>query len=233
MTNVVPFFPTGDFDVDFGINNEVNFTVLENQFGDGYIQRAADGINSNRDTWNAAWTNLTNSESALIFGFLRERAGYKPFYYQAPGEDVAKQWTARDVKRQPTGVSDKLAYWKISATLKQEFGATIEVKYVQMVSGVLATGNAGVVTGNAPSKGLVGTFATGFVGIITPNNATIIGVSATGSAGIIIGAGTRLNGVGATGICGRITPTAGLGLNPTLTGTSATGTAEVIGVLIV
>lgn len=223
MTVTIPTFPTGDFDIDFGSNNEVNFAVLESVFGDGYIQRTADGLNSNRDTWNATWTNLTDAESALIFAFLRARGGYQPFYYQAPGDGVLKQWTARDVKRKPTGY----AYWQISATLKQEFGSTIEVKYIHMITGVGAVGSAGRIAGPAPVVLLIGVAGIGRYGTITPSRLKIVGVSATGSAGSILGGNVRLNGVTATGIADTVTTStnsAVIGNLPTVAATGSAGT---------
>lgn len=205
MTVVLPFFPTGNFDIDFGVNNEINFTVLENVFGDGYIQRAADGLNSNRNTWSATWTNLTDAESDLVFGFLKARAGYQPFYYQAPGDSDFKQWTARDVKRKPAGVSDNKAYWTITATLKEEFGSTIEILSIQMLTGVEATGSGGNITGNSPIITLFGVAGLGVIGRISISHAALQGVAATGSAGNILGSITKLVGVSATGIAGTVT----------------------------
>lgn len=203
MANVVPYFPTGDFEIDFGVNNEINFTVLENRFGDGYTQRAADGLNSNRDTWSATWTNLKDSEAKLIFDFLRAREGYQPFYYQAPGDGVFKQWTARDIRRKPVDAGD-VFYWTISATLKQEFGATIESKFVGMLVGVEGITGLGELIGNSPTVRLFGASASGLVGLMFPTNITIRGASAVGTAGRMFASGLGIKGVRGQAIAGTL-----------------------------
>jgi phage-related protein len=205
MAVAIPTFPSGNWNIDVETANEVSFAILENTFGDGYVQRATDGLNSNRDSWNATFTNLTDAEATLLFNFIRERAGYKPFYWQAPGDVTIKQWTARDLKRQPTGVSNNLAYWKISCTLKEEFGSTIEVKTPVFVTGVGAVGQVGTIKGNSPAVQLFGVVGTGAAGVVTPSKVTIIGAVGTGSAGIILGSNSRLIGVRADGIAGNLT----------------------------
>lgn len=229
MTVTIPHFPTGNFEIDLGVQNDTAFATLENRFGDGYIQRAADGLNSNRDTWAAKWTNLTNDEATLIMDFLKERAGYKPFYYQAPGDTALKQWTARDLKRQPTGVSGNLAYWAISATLKEEFGGTIEVRIPVMFRGVGAVGMVGDIVGNCPVVTLFGVQASAQVGQITPNKVTINGVVGTGAAGTISTGHFLTKGVGAQGVAGNVNAAPGVSTWFNVPGNSATGIAGIMG----
>lgn len=207
MAVAIPTLPStanGLLNIDLGSDNETAFGVLENRFGDGYIQRAADGLNSNKDRWTVTWTNLTDAEMNLLYGFLRGRAGYKPFYFQAPGDSEQKQWTARDVRKQPMQVSGQFAYWKISATFTQAFGQTIEIKSLQMLEGVFARGSVGRVQGNAPTATFDGVEAICGVGLIYPQRFAVPGVEAIGSAGYIL-AGNQISGVQAEAIAGSLT----------------------------
>lgn len=226
MAVSIPTLPTtanGLLNIDLGSDNETAFGVLENRFGDGYIQRAADGLNSNKDRWNVAWTNLTDAEMNLLYGFLRERAGYKPFYFLAPGDDVQKQWTARDLRKQPMQVSGQRAYWKLTATFTQAFGQTLEINYPQMLEGVFAQCSVGTIKGNAPTAHFDGVEAVGIAGIIYPQRFGVVGVSATGYAGVMLAGRQVMIGVHAEGVAGNIAPNANSTVSQNLSGVQATG----------
>ena len=67
--------------------------VLKATFGDGYAQRAADGINTITDQYQLTWENIDRSEALIIINFLRSMGGYQSFYWTPPGESVARLWT--------------------------------------------------------------------------------------------------------------------------------------------
>jgi phage-related protein len=98
----------------------VNVTakVLENEFGDGYTQRAADGINNVKETWELSWKNLTTPEKEALDNFLRERAGFRAFAWRAFGAPP-KAYSCKTWKFVPT----QAGYWDGSASLRQEFEA--------------------------------------------------------------------------------------------------------------
>ena len=77
-----------------GSNFEAEPRVLLAQFGDGYNQRAADGINNVLHKGNVTWENLTRDEAATLISFLRERAGWKPITWTMPGDNEARKWVA-------------------------------------------------------------------------------------------------------------------------------------------
>lgn len=113
----IPTFPLTARTVDFNSSGQDTPKVLENNFGDGYTQRAGDGLNNVRSQWDASWTNLTTPERDLIIGFFRQQMGYMSFYWTAPGESIPQKWTAREWKQIPVAGG----FWKVTATLKQEF----------------------------------------------------------------------------------------------------------------
>lgn len=73
--------------------------VLRADFGDGYSQRAADGINSVRDTYTLSWEGLTRTDATTCDTFLRNRGGYEAFLWTPPGGSekkwVCSEWQVR------------------------------------------------------------------------------------------------------------------------------------------
>lgn len=76
--------------------------VLMAQFGDGYSQRAADGLNNDPRVRQMSWTNLTGAEKTSIYDFFKARNGVQAFYYQewdeaSPKVFICTEWKVIDV----------------------------------------------------------------------------------------------------------------------------------------
>jgi phage-related protein len=70
------------------------------QFGDGYSQRAPDGINAMAEVWSLTWDSLTKSEADAIETFLTARGGVEAFYWQSPRDsNAAKKWVCSEWDR--------------------------------------------------------------------------------------------------------------------------------------
>ena len=72
--------------------------TLEVEFGDGYSQRALDGINALPRSWNLTFRNRTEAEADAIDAFLRSKAGVTAFTLQPPSSAaqatvICKSWT--------------------------------------------------------------------------------------------------------------------------------------------
>lgn len=75
-------------------SGQVTHRTLKADFGDGYSQAAADGINTRLDSWNLAarglWTETVESCANLgqpvlqIARFIDERKGYQAFNWTPP-----------------------------------------------------------------------------------------------------------------------------------------------------
>lgn len=65
--------PTGD----------IKLRILRAQFGDGYSQRARDGINTVVETWSLMFVGKAAKVQA-IDAFLRERGGDRSFHWTPP-----------------------------------------------------------------------------------------------------------------------------------------------------
>lgn len=69
--------------------------VLKAQFGDGYEQRAADGINNIATEYDLQFT-LTQADSATLLDFFKGLAGVTKFTWQPPGAASAMLWVCDD-----------------------------------------------------------------------------------------------------------------------------------------
>lgn len=78
-----------------GVRHEVR--VLEKRLGDGYTQRAADGLNNVALKYEAVWSGVTPREADELLSFLGSRAGVEPFKVEKlPGLLSKKRWICKD-----------------------------------------------------------------------------------------------------------------------------------------
>lgn len=110
-------FPVNARAVDFKSAKDRTYAIRENSFGDGYVQRSADGLNNVRATWNVSWTNLTTAEKDVIEQFLDSTGGWQPFTWTAPGDSSPKKWIVKNPKINPVDAG----YWNIAAQFIQDF----------------------------------------------------------------------------------------------------------------
>ncbi|MGE0253509.1 MAG: phage tail protein [Alphaproteobacteria bacterium] len=93
--------------------------VLRAGFGDGYSQRAGDGLNSVVNSWSVVWNALTSDEADYIDGFLAARGGHEAFSWTAPGEDVPRLWICESWSRTPRRAGDSRGH--MAATFEEAF----------------------------------------------------------------------------------------------------------------
>lgn len=65
--------------------------VLKTRFGDGYEQRAADGLNPITQSWHLKFDNVDNDIGTEIVNFLKARAGVEAF-------DWTPKWATSAIK---------------------------------------------------------------------------------------------------------------------------------------
>lgn len=77
------------------LGHEVQPRVLVAQFGDGYTQRAGDGLNTLRRRYDSLrWDNLTAAEADAITGFFAARGGVEAFFWTPPDSQVTAKYRA-------------------------------------------------------------------------------------------------------------------------------------------
>ena len=94
---------------------QATFRVLKAQFGDGYSQEVADGINNEVQSWPLQFVG-TRAEVIAIRDFFRRHGGYKGFFWTPPmGEPGLYKVAAYSPVHQGGDV------YLISATFEQKF----------------------------------------------------------------------------------------------------------------
>ena len=82
-------------DPSLATNRKTDARVLEAGFGDGYSQRAGDGINTVMDTWNVSWNCLNATDYNELNDFFEDNQGYISFEWTPVGETVEKKFICR------------------------------------------------------------------------------------------------------------------------------------------
>lgn len=93
----------------------VALRVLSAQFGDGYKQEAADGINSKSQSWPLSFTG-SSARIIPIRNFLDGCEGYKAFYWTPP-LGAQGLYKAKTYNLQHLGGD----VWALTATFEQSF----------------------------------------------------------------------------------------------------------------
>lgn len=85
------------WDADYNASKKASPKVKVVQFGDGYEQRQAFGLNSNLKVWTLTFNQRSESEGDAIDAFLEDKGGVTAFEWTPPGESesvfVCREWT--------------------------------------------------------------------------------------------------------------------------------------------
>lgn len=85
--DVISGTPT-NFNVDRGVSKQTTQRILKVNFGDGYEQRAPDGINIEKSTYSVAFKNREFDEIQVIEDYLNDNASLSFDFYI--DEDIVK-----------------------------------------------------------------------------------------------------------------------------------------------
>lgn len=91
------------------------FRVLTAQFGDGYKQTAADGINNASQSWPLSFTGR-KADVQPIATFLDLRAGWQSFYWTPP---LGTQGFYKCASYEMHQIGNDV--WQVTATFEQSF----------------------------------------------------------------------------------------------------------------
>lgn len=78
--------------LDLSSNTEYNFRMMNAQFGDGYTQRAPDGLNNKIDSWSIIYSKLSTVDIATVEAFIEIVRSGEYFLFTPPG-DIEKKWS--------------------------------------------------------------------------------------------------------------------------------------------
>jgi phage-related protein len=90
----MPTFTPG-YSPDHGTPKSVEFRINSAKFGDGYEQRAADGINAKEEIVTLTWNSLPKATVESITAFMDARAGHESFDYTYPGDVSPKKYICK------------------------------------------------------------------------------------------------------------------------------------------
>jgi phage-related protein len=99
-----------------------NYRIMLTQFGDGYEQRAADGVSTLRKTAYLKWDNLKTVELDEITAFFDALLGFGAFYWTEMGAAAPSKWvvdTQQQSSYQVTWTNPNIA--SLQVTLRQVF----------------------------------------------------------------------------------------------------------------
>ncbi|MBQ8089744.1 MAG: phage tail protein [Pyramidobacter sp.] len=89
--------------------------VIGTEFGDGYEQTQADGLNALRDKLTVKWDNLTIAQANSIDAFFQARYAV-PFNWTPPQQSIQKLWRCTT-----WSVAYVERHASVSATLEEVF----------------------------------------------------------------------------------------------------------------
>lgn len=98
-------------------DGDINYRITTAQFGDGYRQTAADGINNKEQSWPLTF-RARKEEAENIIEFFDEHAGNKSFLWTPPLGKLSL-WQVANVQVKPLSS----ALYEITATFEQAFSS--------------------------------------------------------------------------------------------------------------
>ena len=81
-----------------GSSKSTSANVNTAQFGDGYSQRARNGLNSIVRTLSLSWEYLTFDQAQELDAFFESHGGDQAFLYRVEGDDTQRMWTCNSWK---------------------------------------------------------------------------------------------------------------------------------------
>jgi phage-related protein len=93
--------------------------TLKAQFGDGYSQRAPDGLNAKTVSWTVEWGALTQAELTAVMDALDSVGGWDYINWVPLYQTVSKKFILRDGKYRVTHNSNN--DFSVSCILDQVF----------------------------------------------------------------------------------------------------------------
>lgn len=101
-----------------GTSKDSKLKLRKAQFGDGYAQRTAVGINSVGQIWQVALDNRSQTDKDAIEAFLKAASTGVSFNWTPPGEAIAVKVICEEWGVAPVGFE----VFTINAVFEQVFG---------------------------------------------------------------------------------------------------------------
>lgn len=99
-------------------SKRINYNVMAIQYGDGYAQRAPNGLNAQFDVWTITWIWLNATDAGTVRAALNAVGGHDYLTWTPPGEASAKRFIVEPESRFESYHGGNI---KIGVTLRQVF----------------------------------------------------------------------------------------------------------------
>ena len=118
-------FTVGSLQVlpDKGLTRQSTPRVLKVQFGDGYEQRIAEGLNSSQENYQISYSNRPKAEIDDIAAFMDEKKGVTSFNYVIPDTNNGGETTIKVVCDQYNLVYVSDSSYTFTATFRRVYEA--------------------------------------------------------------------------------------------------------------
>ena len=118
-------FTVGSLQVlpDKGLSRQSTPRVLKVQFGDGYEQRIAEGLNSSQENYQISYSNRPKAEIDDIAAFMDEKKGVTSFNYVIPDTNNGGETTIKVVCDQYNLVYVSDSSYTFTATFRRVYEA--------------------------------------------------------------------------------------------------------------
>ncbi len=110
--------PVFDWAESPGSNHAPVASVRATRFGDGYEQRAPDGLNPVRQVWDLVFKGCDVAVAGEIDDFLRPGLGSATFDWTPPAQTTALKFKCTSFRR---SITERLGEHDLSATFEQVF----------------------------------------------------------------------------------------------------------------
>lgn len=97
--------------------SKISQRIILSKFGDGYSQRAADGINSRVDNWDVKWIPLDDADMQTVVAALDTVGGWDYIIWTSPIDASPKRYILTD----GYSITPVARRFIISATFQQVF----------------------------------------------------------------------------------------------------------------
>lgn len=101
-----------------GSSKRTELKVIAAQFGDGYSQRAATGLNAQVDMWDVSWIPVNATDRDTIIAALDAVGGWDYLTWTPPGESAQKRFIVEPSSRSLQKIT---TYYRIACQLRQVF----------------------------------------------------------------------------------------------------------------
>ena len=79
---------------DRGVSTDQSARTLIANYGDGYEQRVAAGINNLPESWSVSWNNRSASDANKVIKFLEDQKGVTAFDWYPPDTEISSTTTS-------------------------------------------------------------------------------------------------------------------------------------------